>query len=125
MSRAAWFSFGVLQASFFGLECAVHRFRPRALVLDMDGLLVDSEPLWFEVEREFARTRGGAWTAAHAHGCVGRGLPFTVQTMGETFGFAVDVERDALALVEGVMARASELTVKPGCRELLAAARGR
>ena len=31
----------------------------RALLLDMDGLMVDSEPLWFAVEREFVRARGG------------------------------------------------------------------
>ena len=36
---------------------------PAAGVLfDMDGLLVDTEPLWFEVEREVMARLGGEWT---------------------------------------------------------------
>lgn len=84
--------------------------------------MVDSEPLWFEVERAFAASRGGDWTAAHAHACIGRGLLTTLRTMGETFGFPVDLERDSQEVVDSVIARAGEIAPKPGCRELLDAA---
>jgi HAD superfamily hydrolase (TIGR01509 family) len=32
-----------------------------AVVFDMDGVLIDSEPAWEEVRREFVATRGGRW----------------------------------------------------------------
>jgi mannitol-1-/sugar-/sorbitol-6-/2-deoxyglucose-6-phosphatase len=99
-------------------------FAPRALILDMDGLLVDSEPLWFEVERAFARERGADFTLADAHACVGRGMAHTVLWMGETFGFDVDVERDTRALLEAFVARVGELELKPGATTLLDRAAG-
>ena len=37
---------------------------PEAVLFDMDGLLVDSEPLWFEVETDVMTRLGGTWTAA-------------------------------------------------------------
>lgn len=101
------------------------RFAPRALLFDMDGLLVDSEPLWFEVEVCFVRERGHLWTPEQARACVGRGMAATVTAMGEAFGFPIDVERDAAWIVEGFIARAGELRLKPGGRELLARAKGR
>jgi beta-phosphoglucomutase-like phosphatase (HAD superfamily) len=91
----------------------------------MDGLLVDSEPLWFEIERAFCRDRGFDWTAEHASACIGRGLRDTLAAMGQRFGFEVDHARDGAAVVDGFVARVGELRLKPGAVELLAGARGR
>jgi HAD superfamily hydrolase (TIGR01509 family) len=95
----------------------------RALLWDMDGLLVDSEPLWFLVERDFAKRRGGDFTEEHARENIGKGIKNTVRFMHELFGFPVDVERDVDELIADFMARTSELTLKPGAPELLARAR--
>ncbi len=100
-------------------------FSARAILFDMDGLLVDSEPLWAAVETDFARERGGELTAEHTAACVGRGLVHTLVLMRETFGFPVDVVRDADDIVDRFIARAAELALKPGARELLDAAEGR
>jgi mannitol-1-/sugar-/sorbitol-6-/2-deoxyglucose-6-phosphatase len=98
------------------------KFSPAALVLDMDGLMVDSEPLWYAVERAFAGVRGGDWTTEHARAATGRGTAHTLGTMTELFGFPTDVERDKRAIVDAFIARAGELALKPGCLELLDAA---
>ena len=97
-------------------------FTPAAVVLDMDGLMVNSEPLWFEVERAFAADRGGDWTLAHAHAAVGRGLATTLLLMKEAFGFPVDVARDTLAIQDAFVDRVGSLELQPGCIELLDAA---
>ena len=97
----------------------------RALLFDMDGLMVDSEPLWFEVEREFARTRGGDWTEALGSACIGQGMANTLRVMHDSFGFPVDVERDAAEIVELFVARVAELTLKTGFDALLADALSR
>ncbi len=91
----------------------------------MDGLMVDSEPLWFEVERDFAAARGGTWTHELTAPCVGRGKPFTLRTMGEIFGFSVDLARDTAEMMGRFLARVGDLALKPGCLELLEAAGGR
>ncbi len=88
----------------------------------MDGLLIDSEPLWAAVEADFARSRGGDFTPELAARCVGRGLPHTLRFMSATFGFPVDLVRDADAIVASFIARARELVLKPGARALLDAA---
>ncbi len=109
---------GVLHACPALIRCA-------AILFDMDGLMVDSEPLWFEVERDFARVRGGDFTRELAHECVGRGLANTLAVMHRTFGFPIDPERDAADLVDRFIARAGELALKPGFLELFDEARSR
>ncbi len=94
-----------------------------ALLFDMDGLMVDSEPLWFEVERAFARARGADWTEGLAEACVGKGLLNTLRVMGEVFRFEVEPVAMVDEIVDAFIARAGELSLKPGCTEILAAAR--
>ncbi|MFT3766380.1 MAG: HAD family phosphatase [Minicystis sp.] len=101
------------------LSQRVGKFSPRGLVLDMDGLMVDSEPLWFAVERAFAAARGGDFTEAHALACVGRGTAHTLRTMSELFGFPVDVARDTRAIMDAFLDRVAELQLKPGLVALL------
>jgi HAD superfamily hydrolase (TIGR01509 family) len=95
-----------------------------AIVFDMDGLLVDSEPLWGQVEADFARARGGDFTPELARQCVGQGLANTLRVMNATFGFPVDIDRDSAEIVDRFVARAHELALKPGARELLEHAKG-
>jgi HAD superfamily hydrolase (TIGR01509 family) len=95
-----------------------------ALLLDMDGLMVDSEPTWFVVARDFSRARGGDWTPELAHAGIGKGLVNTLRTMADVYGIAVDPTRDLDELMDRFLARASEVALKPGCLELLQAAHG-
>ncbi len=90
-----------------------------AILFDMDGLLVDSEPLWAAVEADFARARGAVFTAAHAADCVGRGLASTLSYMSETFGFPVDLAHDAEDITRRFLARAGDLSLMPGAAALL------
>lgn len=57
-----------------------------AVLFDMDGLLVDSEQLWLEAEREVVHRLGGEWTAEHQKACVGGSLPRTTAYMLELTG---------------------------------------
>jgi mannitol-1-/sugar-/sorbitol-6-/2-deoxyglucose-6-phosphatase len=95
-----------------------------ALLFDMDGLMVDSEPLWFEVERDFARAHGGEWTPELAASGIGKGLNHTLLTMNAVFGLPIDRARHELEIVDRFLSRASTIAIKPGCLELLAAGRG-
>jgi mannitol-1-/sugar-/sorbitol-6-/2-deoxyglucose-6-phosphatase len=96
-----------------------------ALLFDMDGLMVDSEPAWFDLQSEFVRERGGTWTPELAHRCTGGGLPNALRVIREVFGFAIDVERDSAWMMDAFIARVEKLELKAGCAELVEAARTR
>ena len=102
--------------------------RPAALhavLFDMDGLLVDSEPLWFVVEREVAGRLGAPWGEADQEALIGGSLERTVSWLLAKAVGPVTASRDDVArwLVEG-MARlvlARGLPLQPGAARLLAA----
>ena len=47
---------------------------PAAVLWDMDGTLVDTEPYWMRAELELIREFGGTWTEEDALQVVGAGL---------------------------------------------------
>lgn len=47
---------------------------PAAILWDMDGTLVDTEPSWIAAEYALVAGHGGTWSDAHAHTLVGQDL---------------------------------------------------
>jgi HAD superfamily hydrolase (TIGR01509 family) len=94
----------------------------RALIFDMDGLMVDSEPVWWRVEHALAKAHGIGWTNELALSCVGGGLPNVIRTM-QRHGLALEEKEGVAWLVEAFIGRLEELELKPGCRELVEAGR--
>src|SRR4029079_4403613 len=47
---------------------------PSAVMWDMNGTLVDTEPYWIAEEHRLVADHGGVWTDEHAHQLVGHDL---------------------------------------------------
>ena len=47
---------------------------PAAILWDMDGTLVDTEPSWIAAEYALVAEHGGTWSDEHAHALVGQNL---------------------------------------------------
>ena len=98
-----------------------------AALFDMDGLLVDSEPLWTVAEEELARRLGGAFTPDLKAAIVGTRLEVAVPTFLRWYDVeptdAVVAETSAWLLARMVELFAGHLPVLPGVAELLAGLR--
>ncbi len=94
----------------------------QAVVFDMDGLLVDSEPLWFEAERSVMARLGGKWTAADQHVLVGGSMTVTVEYLLERGTRPVPPEAVSAWLIDSMveLLTTRPLPVLPGAVELVA-----
>jgi len=94
----------------------------QAVLFDMDGLLVDSEPLWFEVECSVMARLDGRWSEADQQALIGGSLPRTVAYLLERAGHPASAEEVGRWLVDGMtsLLMSRKLRVLPGARELLA-----
>lgn len=98
---------------------------PSAVLFDMDGTLVDTEPYWFAAETEIATSHGGTWTEADSLRVVGRGLEDVAAQM-QRAGAALEIREIVEGLLGRVVERARERMIyKDGARELVAALRRR
>lgn len=95
----------------------------RALIFDLDGLLIDSEPLWFEVETSFVADLGHVWTREAADRCMGQGAANLLRTWREMFRVDIDIERGVRRLIDEMVARASRVPLQIGAQRLLDTAR--
>lgn len=94
----------------------------RALLLDLDGTLLDTEPLHFEAHRRFLATKGIVPTESELAGNIGKGdVGFYLDYMqrhglsGDAEGWVVEKTRVLMDLY-----RAGGVPVQPGAHELLA-----
>lgn len=95
---------------------------PDAVLFDMDGLLVDSEPLWFESEADVMARLGGTWTRQDQENLLGSALDRAVRYFLERATVAATAEQVGEWLVAGVIDRVHDrgVTVMPGAAELVA-----
>jgi HAD superfamily hydrolase (TIGR01509 family) len=93
---------------------------PDAVLWDMDGTLVDTEPYWISAETDLVESFGRTWTYEDAMALVGAGLWDSAETLR---AHGVDMSPDAIVahLTDTVMARitAEGVPFRPGALELL------
>ena len=95
-----------------------------AVLWDMDGTLVDTEPYWMAAETPLVERFGGTWSHEQALALVGLGLEDSARIFQDA-GVRMSVDAIIDHLTDDVMRRLGETGVpfRPGARELLASLR--
>jgi len=95
--------------------------KPSAVLWDMDGTLVDTEPYWMDAETRLVESFGGTWTHQDALQLVGNGL---IESAGVLQRHGVEMGSEAIVqrLTDEVAARlrTDGVPFRPGAREMLA-----
>ncbi|MDR2983969.1 MAG: HAD family phosphatase [Nocardiopsaceae bacterium] len=97
----------------------------QAVLFDMDGLLVNTEPLWFEVEHGVMARLGGEWTAQDQQALVGGSLHRSVSYLLSRATRPSSHDEVADWLVGGMadLLAEREAVLMPGALSLLAEVR--
>ncbi|MCU0302205.1 MAG: HAD family phosphatase [Candidatus Nanopelagicales bacterium] len=94
-----------------------------AVLFDMDGLLVDTEPLWMRAEQRVVAELGGSgWGAEDQRAILGLALPRAADYMRRRSGTSASTEEVAERVVRGFLdeVRAGgAIVVQPGAAELV------
>ena len=106
---------------FTAMNLHVVTDRPSAVLFDMDGTLIDSEPLWLAAETQVMDELGGGWTQADQQHCLGGPLERVADYMVRRSGTEHTPHDVAQRLLDRVTSlfRESPLTWRPGSREFL------
>jgi HAD superfamily hydrolase (TIGR01509 family) len=92
-----------------------------AVLFDMDGTLVDTEPYWIAAEYALVESFGGTWTDEHAHAIVGNALIDSARYIREHGGVDLDPPEIVTRLLADVVAATTrEIPWRPGALPLLA-----
>jgi HAD superfamily hydrolase (TIGR01509 family) len=99
----------------------------RALIFDMDGLMVDTEPLYWEVARQLARNCGTEVSDEALRKMMGRSRMESMRIFADACGIDSRTPEDLLVERETLMLERYGRGVEPmpGLREIIAQFRGR
>nr|WP_307818153.1 HAD family phosphatase [Janibacter endophyticus] len=94
--------------------------RPAALLWDMDGTLVDTEPYWIEAEYALVERFGGRWSDELAHQLVGNPLLVSADVIIASSPVTLTPHEVVDELMTAVIGRVREhVPWRPGARALL------
>ena len=93
---------------------------PAAVLWDMDGTLVDTEPYWMAAEHALVEEHGGLWTDEHARQLVGSDLLVSAEYIRTHSPIELTPVEIVHELLARVVAKVTEhVPWRPGARELL------
>lgn len=94
---------------------------PAAVLWDMDGTLVDTEPYWMRCEQELVAEFGGMWSDADARSIIGFDLLEAAAILRDRGGVDLELTDIVERLHAGVLAHVRRrMPWRPGARRLLA-----
>jgi HAD superfamily hydrolase (TIGR01509 family) len=97
---------------------------PAAVLCDMDGTLVDTEPYWMQAEYDLIAAHGGTWSDEHALNLVGNDLIDSGRYIREHSGIDLEPSEIVEELLDRVVERMGDrIPWRPGAVEFLGALR--
>jgi HAD superfamily hydrolase (TIGR01509 family) len=94
---------------------------PAAVLWDMDGTIMDTEPYWMAEETRLVEQAGGTWSQEEAVELVGSDLNRSAELLRERTPVSGSLEEIVNALLSAVVAQVREsIPWRPGARELIA-----
>jgi HAD superfamily hydrolase (TIGR01509 family) len=97
---------------------------PAAVLWDMDGTLVDTEPYWITAEHGIVEEAGGVWNEEYAHQLVGNDLMVSARFIKDNS----PVDLEPVEIIEELLARVivqvrEHVPWRPGALQLLGSLR--
>ncbi len=93
---------------------------PAAVLWDMDGTLIDSEPYWLASESAFAKAHDSNWGHDDGLGVIGMSLYESSKLLKARVGSPLEPQEIIDQITDGVLQQLEqEIPWRPGARELL------
>jgi HAD superfamily hydrolase (TIGR01509 family) len=97
-----------------------------AVVFDLDGVIVDSEPVWEQVRRQVVAEHGGRWAPDAQQRLMGMSTGEWARYLSQDLGVGLPPETVAATVIEGMQARYRErVPLMPGAAEAVRTLAGR